>query len=80
MLRPSLTKRLVSRARPNHVTEDHADDWTLAQLREPAQKIAGRIQALAVGAEGNSVRQADWRVPVVVGIDRPVKYGVKRKS
>ena len=47
MLPPSLTKRLVNHARPNDVTEGYAADWTIAQLREPAQKIADRIEALA---------------------------------
>ena len=46
MLPPSLTKRLVNHARPNDVTEGYAADWTVAQLREPAQKIADRIEAL----------------------------------
>ena len=47
MLPPSLTKRLVNHARPNDVTEGYAADWTIAQLREPAQKIADQIEALA---------------------------------
>ena len=47
MLPPSLTKRLVNHARPNDVTQGYAADWTIAQLREPAQKIADRIEALA---------------------------------
>ena len=46
MLPPSLTKRLVNHARPNDVTEGYAADWTVAQLREPAQRIADRIKAL----------------------------------
>ena len=46
MLHPSLTKRLVNHARPNDVTEGYAADWTVAQLREPAQQIADRIEAL----------------------------------
>ena len=50
-LPPSLTKRLVNHARPNDVTEGYAADWTVAQLREPAQKIADRIEALMRGAE-----------------------------
>ena len=54
MLPPSLTKRLVNHARPNDVTEGYAADWTLAQLREPAQKIADRIEALMHGAETGS--------------------------
>ena len=51
MLPPSLTKRLVNHARPNDVTEGYAADWTVAQLREPAQKIADRIEALMHGPE-----------------------------
>ena len=50
MLPPSLTKRLVNHARPNDVTEGYAADWTIAQLREPAQKIADRIEALMSAA------------------------------
>ena len=46
MLPPSLTKRLVNHARPNDVTEGYAADWTIEQLREPAQKIADRIETL----------------------------------
>ena len=46
MLPPSLTKRLVNHARPNYVTEGYAADWTGVQLREPAQSIADRIEAL----------------------------------
>ena len=46
MLPPSLTKRLVNHARPNDVTEGDVADWTIAQLREPAQKIADRIEVL----------------------------------
>ena len=42
----SLTKRLVNHARPNDVTEGYAADWTIGQLREPAQRIADRIEAL----------------------------------
>ena len=49
MLPSSLTKRLVNHARPNDVTEGYAADWTVAQLREPAQKIADRIEALMSG-------------------------------
>ena len=46
MLPPSLTKRLVNHAPPNDVTEGYAADWTVSQLREPAQRIADRIEAL----------------------------------
>ena len=46
LLPPSLTKRLVNHACPNDVTEGYAADWSLAHLREPAPKIADRIEAL----------------------------------
>ncbi len=42
----SLTKRLVNHARPQDVTEGYAADWTVRQLRGPAQAIADRIDAL----------------------------------
>ncbi len=41
----SLTERLVNHARPGDVTEGYAADWTVGQLREPAQRIADRIDA-----------------------------------
>ena len=46
MLPPSLTKRLVNHAWPNDVTERYAADWSIGQLRETAQRIADRIDAL----------------------------------
>ena len=46
MLPRSLTKRLVNHARPGDVTEGYAADWTVGQLREPAQRIADRIDEL----------------------------------
>jgi len=46
MLPRSLTKRLVNHARPSDVTEGYAADWTVEQLREPAQRIADRIDQL----------------------------------
>ncbi len=49
MLPRSLTKRLVNHARPNDVTEGYAADWTVEQLREPAQRIADRIEHLMKG-------------------------------
>ena len=42
MLPSSLTKRLVNHARPNDVTEGYAADWTVSQLRAPAQNIVDR--------------------------------------
>ena len=46
MLPRSLTKRLVNHARPGDVTEGYAADWTVEQLREPAQRVADRIDEL----------------------------------
>ncbi len=46
MMPRSLTKRLVNHARPQDVTEGYAADWTVEQLREPAQHIADRIDEL----------------------------------
>ena len=40
LLPRALTKRLVNHARPGDVTEGYAADWTIAQLRGPAQQIA----------------------------------------
>ena len=54
MLPRSLTKRLVNHARHRDVTESYAADWTVEQLREPAQRIADRIDELAY-PEGNGV-------------------------
>ena len=47
LLPRSLTKRLVNHARSDDITEGYAADWTIRQLREPAQRIADRIEALA---------------------------------
>ena len=52
MLPRSLTKRLVNHARRSDVTEGYAADWTVEQLREPAQRIADRIDELARGGNG----------------------------
>ena len=49
MLPRSLTKRLVNHARPSDVTEGYAADWTLEQLREPAQRIADKLDELMRG-------------------------------
>ena len=40
------TLKVVNHAWPNDVTQGYAADWTIAQLREPAQRIADRIEAL----------------------------------
>ncbi len=46
MLPSSLTKRLVNHTPPNDITEGYSADWMIGQLREPAQKIADRIETL----------------------------------
>ena len=45
LLPRSLTKRPVNHARGSDVTEGYAADWTVEQLREPAQPVADRIDA-----------------------------------
>ena len=58
----SMTKRLVNHARPSDVTEGYAADWTVEQLREPAQRVADRIDELmdmtVRALEGKSSRAA----------------------
>ena len=55
MLPRSLTKRLVNHARPSDVTEGYAADWTVEQLREPAQRVADRIDELPMGTNAAGV-------------------------
>lgn len=49
------TRRQLSRARPGDVTENYAAAWSVQQLREPAQRVADRIEAFAQGGAGDSV-------------------------
>ena len=65
MLPRSLTKRLVNHARRADVTEGYAADWTLEQLRGPAQRIADRIDELmhadvAPEVEWNGAGPSGW--------------------
>ena len=53
MLPRSLTKRLVNHAPPSDVTEGYAADWTVEQLRDPAQRMADHIDTLMA---------AEWRM------------------
>ncbi len=46
LLPHALTKRLVNHAPASDITEGYAADWTIEQLREPAQRIADRIEEL----------------------------------
>ena len=41
-----MVKRLVNHRSRGDVTQGYATQWTLEQLREPAQRIADRIDAL----------------------------------
>ena len=59
MLPRSLTKRLVNHARPSDVTEGYAVDWTAEQLREPAQRMADRIDELMKAEEAGLDRAAE---------------------
>ena len=52
LLPRSLSKRLVNHARSNNVTEGYAADWTAGQLRDPAQRVADRIESLMYGCAG----------------------------
>ena len=52
LLPRSLSKRLVNHARSNDVTEGYAADWTAGQLRDPAQRVADRIESLMCGCAG----------------------------
>ena len=53
MLPRSLSGWLVNHARPSDVTEIYAADWTVEHLREPTQRIAGRIDALMMVDAGH---------------------------
>ena len=46
LLPRSLVKRRVNHSRGTDVTEGYAADWTVEQLREPAQRVADHIGAL----------------------------------
>ena len=60
MLPRPLTKRLVNHARDDDITEGYAADWTVEQLREPAQRVADRIESLMYAtASVQGIRQSD---------------------
>ena len=46
LLPSSLTSRLLNRSPIGGIATGHPDDWTLEQLREPAQRVAGQIDDL----------------------------------
>jgi len=60
MLPRPLTKRLVNHARDDDITEGYAADWTVEQLREPAQRVADRNEALMnATSPAEGIRQSD---------------------
>lgn len=70
LLPESLVKRLVNHSRPSgDVTQGYAADWTLDQLRGPAQRIADRIDEL-VAAKG-AVRGSAGTGPEVPSASDP---------
>ena len=46
LLPSSLTSRLLHRAPIGGIAAGHPEDWTIEQLREPAQRVANRIGEL----------------------------------
>ena len=66
MLPRSLTKRLVNHTRQDDVTEGYAADWTVGQLRGPAQRIADRIDELM---QADVQEEAEW-----VGAETPEEW------
>ena len=60
MLPDSLVKRLVNHAPPDDVTEGYAAEWTRDELHEASQRIADRVEALALG-EPRGLRAATAR-------------------
>ena len=65
----SLTKRLANHTPSQDISEGYAADWTMAQLRDAAQRIADRIDELirVTGTESKAAPQTSYRslaVPV----------------
>ena len=63
LLPESVVKRLVNHRRPaGDVTQGYAADWTLEQLRGPAQRIADRIDEI-IAAAGEAVPSRNSSLP-----------------
>ena len=69
----SLDKRLVNHRSRGDVTQGYATQWTLEQLREPAQQIADRIDAL-IGHGEEAV------VEIRSGPEKPSGYEMSMES
>ena len=69
----SLVKRLVNHRSRGDVTQGYATQWTLEQLREPAQQIADRIDAL-IGHGEEAV------VEIRSGPEKPSGYEMSMES
>ena len=77
MLPRSLTKRLVNHARGSDVTESYAADWSVEQLREPAQRIADRIDELARGSATDRVEAGQrWPASGVAAATGEPRFGI----
>ena len=62
ILPDSVVKRLVNHAPSRDVTEGYAADWTLEQLHQASQRIADRIEWLAMGDSGRSEFEAGGEI------------------
>ena len=76
MLPRSLTKRLVNHARGSDVTESYAADWSVEQLREPAQRIADRIDELARGVATDRTESGHPRPASGVPTGTETRFGI----
>ena len=65
MLPRSLTKRLVNYASSGDVLEGDAADWTVEQLRAPAQQVVDRIDNLSGTASTQAIAKLILRSPHV---------------
>ena len=80
MLPRSLTKRLVNHARGRDVTESYAADWSVEQLREPAQRIADRIDELAQGVPTDRFESVPQWPASGVSAAAETRFGIAHRS
>ena len=68
LLPSSLTSRLLNRAPMGGIAAGHPEDWTIEQLREPAQRIADRIEKLLGATPQNAnAQRSDPEVQILRG-------------